>query len=291
MLRGAEFPAPGVAGDLRYRSSMWELRSVAIRTDLFVTRFDGEVIDRGRYVVVRTPSNPHFRWGNYLVYPEPPDATSHPVWLEDHARELPGLDNVLLAWDRPDGARGEVDAFLRDGFEVDDGTTLTITTRDLVVPPRHDPSLEIAPIASDAHWDAAARVLTDAYAARPLGSVEGLRSFVVLQLARYRAMQERGLGQWYGAFAEGELAGVLGLVRVDERGLGRFQLVGTDPRFARRGVCSTLVHEVARRALHEQGLETLVMAADSTYHAAHVYESVGFRPTERLYAVMRTRSS
>lgn len=69
--------------------------------------------------------------------------------------------------------------------------------------------------------------------------------------------------------------------------LGRFQLVGTDPRFARRGVCSTLVHDASRWALTELGVDALVIAADAEYHAARVYESVGFRPTERLCALVK----
>lgn len=263
------------------------LRSVAIRTDLFLTAFDGEVIERDRYVVIRTPTNPGYWWGNYLVYPEPPDASSHDLWLEDHARELPGIAATLLAWDRPDGARGELEPFLRDGFEIDDGTILTATARDLRPPPRRSGDVVVMPITTDADWREAERALTNAFAPRRSGTLEDLRSFVERQLVRYRAMQSSGLGQWYGAFVDRELAGTLGLVRVAGSALGRFQLVGTDPRFARRGVCSTLVHEVARRALEEQGFDTLVMAADADYHAAKVYESAGFRPTERLISLLK----
>lgn len=52
-------------------------------------------------------------------------------------------------------------------------------------------------------------------------------------------------------------------------------------------MCTALVREVARRALHEDGFETLVMAADADYHAAAIYESLGFRKTERLRALLR----
>jgi hypothetical protein len=33
------------------------------------------------------------------------------------------------------------------------------------------------------------------------------------------------------------------------------------------------------------------MAADATYHAARVYESVGFKPTEKLMALLRHGAS
>ena len=75
------------------------------------------------------------------------------------------------------------------------------------------------------------------------------------------------------------------MVRTGE--VGRFQLVGTDPAFARQGVCSTMVHHVARWGLEDQKLGTLVMAADESYHAARVYESVGFKRTESLCALIR----
>ncbi len=98
-------------------------------------------------------------------------------------------------------------------------------------------------------------------------------------------MQARGLGRWFGALVDGEVAGALGVVRYGD--IGRFQLVGTDPRYGRRGVCSTLVHDAARVAFDEMKVRTLVMAADATYHAAKVHEAVGFTPTERLHALIR----
>lgn len=63
-------------------------------------------------------------------------------------------------------------------------------------------------------------------------------------------------------------------------GVGRFQSVGTHPDFRRRGLCGTLVYEAARYTLEHMGAETLVMVADEEYHAAGIYELVGFRPTE-----------
>lgn len=271
-----------------WRSTMWSLRSLFFRTDLALTEFDGEVIDRGRYLVLRTPSNPSYQWGNFLLYPEPPDAGSRRVWLDDHARELPGVASVVLSWDRPDGALGEVEAFVQDGFAVDDGVVLTASAGDLIAPARSSDTIVVAPLETEAHWREAARALTNAFAPRRSGTLEDLRTFVVRQLERYRAMQAREVGQWYGAFVDGELAGTLGLVRVDGE-LGRFQLIGTDPRFGRRGVCSTLVYRVAHRALEEQGFTRLIMATDGEYHAANVYESVGFRRTERLFSLIEKR--
>ena len=100
-----------------------------------------------------------------------------------------------------------------------------------------------------------------------------------------RELAARGQGDWYGAFSGERMVGNLGLFH--EGKLARFQDVDTEPDFRRRGVCGTLVYEVAREALESKGIETLVMVADENYHAARIYESVGFKPRERHVSACR----
>lgn len=270
---------------------MWRLRSLAFHSDLFLAGICGQVIHRGRYTVVSTPDNPDFWWGNYLVYPEPPGEDDAERWLADHARELPHIRVRLFTWDRPDGARGAIDPFVTAGFELDESVILTATREELVKPRRWNPDVRVAPLASDADWAAAERAQTNAFAPRRSGTLDDIRRFVDRQHVLFRRMQGMGVGRWWGAWLGAELVGSLGLVRVpgtadNPEVVGRFQLVGVDPRSGGRGVCSTMVYEVARRALVDDGLPVLVMAADASYHAARVYEGVGFRPTERLAAVI-----
>lgn len=49
-----------------------QVRSLGYRTDLIFPAFDGQITDRGDYLVVRTPSNPTFYWGNFLLFDRPP---------------------------------------------------------------------------------------------------------------------------------------------------------------------------------------------------------------------------
>jgi RimJ/RimL family protein N-acetyltransferase len=258
------------------------IRSLGYRTDLFLASLDGEVIDRGAYLVIRTPTNPDFWWGNYLLYREPPPSGAVARCLAEHARELPAAPTVLLAWDAPD-ERGPVDAFAAAGLEIDESVILTADA--VRPPPRVAREARLAPLDGTGDWEAAAEALTAAFADKRAGSIDDLRRFIERQLARYQAIQARGEGRWFGARIDGQMAGCLGVVKIGE--LGRFQLVGTDPRFGRRGVCGSLVHHAARFAFDTFGCRTLVMAADATYHAARVYESVGFAPTERLFAAIR----
>lgn len=124
------------------------------------------------------------------------------------------------------------------------------------------------------HW-----VANVAAGSLELEGEEGYRAFKERQMARYRGMVRAGLGHWFGAFLEGRLVADLGVFRDGE--LGRFQSVGTHPNFRRRGICGTLVYRAASYAYEAMGIRTLVMVADEHYHAARIYESVGFRPTEK----------
>ncbi len=45
-----------------------EIQSLGYRTDLIFPKFDGQIIDRGNYLVILTPTNPTYYWGNFLLF-------------------------------------------------------------------------------------------------------------------------------------------------------------------------------------------------------------------------------
>ena len=69
------------------------IHSLGYRTDLFFPRFDGEVTDRGDYIVIRTTSNPTYHWGNFLLFSQPPAAGDLERWLRLFAAEI-GAPNL-----------------------------------------------------------------------------------------------------------------------------------------------------------------------------------------------------
>ncbi|NQY99868.1 MAG: GNAT family N-acetyltransferase [Bdellovibrionales bacterium] len=103
------------------------------------------------------------------------------------------------------------------------------------------------------------------------------------QVAQYRAMAKAGKGAWFGAFLGEKLVGDLGVYFEQE--IARYQNVGTHPDHKRRGICGTIVYLAGCQALREFGVETLVMEADPDYHAARIYESVGFAKSEINYSL------
>jgi ribosomal protein S18 acetylase RimI-like enzyme len=255
-----------------------EIRSLGYRTDLIFPRFEGVVTDRGDYLVVRTPANPGYYWGNFLLFAHPPEPDSLPAWTRLFEREIAAVQPAphrTFGWDSPAGEKGAVEPFVADGFILNDNAVLTT---DAVLPPKHcNTDVEIRTLATDGEW---AQTLENHVAVSEGEFPEAeYRPFKARQLASYRRMVDAGLGAWFGAFADGRLVADLGVFT--DGPLARFQQVGTHPDFRRRGICGTLVYESARHALTRMGAERLVMVASEHYHAGRIYESLGFRRTER----------
>jgi ribosomal protein S18 acetylase RimI-like enzyme len=221
-----------------------------------------------------------------LLFADPPGEGDLGRWRHLFAREVgapPEVDHMVFAWDTVDGETGYVQPFLAAGFELDRSVVLSMDA--VHPPPKVNDDIAIRPLETDAEWQAALE-LDEEVLCREEGEEEaGYRTFIERKMAQYREMIAAGMGRWFGAFVAGKLVADMGLFVED--GIGRFQSVKTHPVYRRRGICGTMVHDVARRGLEEMEAQTLVMIADAESHAAKIYESVGFRPTERIVSVER----
>ena len=252
-----------------------DIQSLAIQTDLIFARFAGKIIQRNNYIVVQTPSNPGYHWGNFIIFEFAPRSNDLGNWIETFKAEFPyykTLTHMAFTWDSQEP--GETRNFVDFGFSLEKSKVLA--TQNVKPPPHPNPDVEIRKILSDADWEAAT--------ANQIATVEvdygpNYDTFKKRQMANYRAMQEAGLGQWYGAYINSKLVGDLGVFFENDK--GRFQSVGTHPDYQRHGVCGTLVYEVSKQAL--LNASKLVIVADEEYHAARVYESVGFKMVEKNF--------
>ena len=259
-----------------------EIHSLGYRTDLLFVRFDGRVEDRGEYIYVESPKIPTFHWGNLLLFNQAPVRGDLTRWTSVFKREFahnPAVRHITLGWDTADGKAGDLSEFLGAGYKIEEAVVLT--TKFVRPPARPNHEVRIRTLATDADWEAT--IQCQIAARDPMFGLEGYSSFKRAQMARYRAMVEKGLGLWYGAFLEDSLVGDLGVFI--QEGVGRFQSVGTVPEHRGRGICATLVHEAARLSLRDHGARELVMVADENYHAARIYESIGFKATRKQYGV------
>ncbi|MCB9138145.1 MAG: GNAT family N-acetyltransferase [Caldilineaceae bacterium] len=254
------------------------IQSLGYRTDLIFSRFSGSVTDKGDYLVIRTPSNPTYYWGNYLLFRRPPGPDDYSRWRARFVEEIgptPPVGHMVFGIDDPSGDPGVVQPFMDAGFEVEH--TVILTAREVEKPARCNDEVVVRALRSEAEWEANLALTIASF--QDDHEPEGYRIFATRLQHDKRAMIDAGLGQRFGAFLGDTLTASLGLFVED--GVGRFQSVGTHPAYRRRGICGRLVYEAARHGLGEMGADVLVMAADPDYHAAQIYESVGFTPTER----------
>lgn len=260
------------------------LRSLAYRTDLIFPAFDGEIIDRGRYLVIRTPSNPTFYWGNFLLFEGPPAPGDDEHWLRLFEEEIgapPLVRHQTFGWDSPEGDAGAAQAFADRGFQLIHSSVLTASA--VAAPPHEATEIVVRPLESDDDWRQA--IENQIRCREPEHDEAGYRLFKEAQMKRYRAMEQAGRGAWFGAFLDRTLVADLGIYHSGN--LGRFQSVETHPDYRRRGYAGSLVYQASRHALGQMGLGTLVLVADAGSPAENLYRSVGFLPTERQVGLER----
>jgi predicted GNAT family acetyltransferase len=258
-----------------------EIASLAFRTDLAMLEHSGSTVeDRGTHSVVRTPDNPAFWWGNYLLLPEASyDEDAAREWLATFERELPEAEHRTFGIDGVSGDLGDLRGFAALGMETEVSSVMTAT--EVHEPPRPNLDATYRPLTTDDDWQ---RQIVMSRVGEEYGDAP---EFATARAAGHRRLVEQGYGAWWGAFEGDELVSSLGLFTASP-GLARFQNVKTHPDARGRGLAGTLVHRVSRYGFDELGARTLVMVADPDYLAIRVYRSVGFTDSERqLQAELR----
>ncbi|MBS1911589.1 MAG: GNAT family N-acetyltransferase [Bacteroidetes bacterium] len=256
--------------------------SLALATELMLWSATSSIIDRGEYIVVATPEAPGWYGGNLLILPHPPGVGDFERWSRLFQSEFghrPEIVHRMFYWP---GAAAQADAvapFHAAGFETEEEITLAASA--VCAPAPANGEIVIREIGRPEEWE---MVFDVQFACRSERfEPEGYARFLRRRIGNRRHMIGLGMGAWFGAFLGDRLAGTLGLFHRD--GIGRFQDVMTHPDFRRIGVCAALVHHVAGIGLGRWGCGQLAMVADPNYHAARIYECLGFRPVERTHTL------
>ena len=248
------------------------------QSHLLACRFGAEIAERDDCIVLRTPANPTYYWGNCLILPAAPRDDELPHWLarfeEAIASQQPesahlafGINANTLPDPLPSWRAAGIDEF-------DETAVLTLEAAGLAPQPpvRDPPGLVLRALSLPGELDLAVEAQV---AARDESfEAEGYRVLRRSAMQRMAAMQTAGIAHWFGAVVDGVLTADCGLVN-DGR-LGRFQFVETQSAWRRRGLCRALIHHVCRHAFDTLGLARLVMCADPHDVAIGIYRSVGF---------------
>ncbi|NPC95200.1 GNAT family N-acetyltransferase [Nocardioides sp. zg-DK7169] len=262
-----------------------EILSCAWRTDLALLIASGSTVEHlDTHVVVRTPANPTFRWGNFVLLRRAPTRAELPRWAEIFDAAFPDAGHRAFGIDDPEADSHALTPLARAGYQVE---TCTVLTADEVHEPRHgNATAVLRRLEGDADW--AARVELAIACSDPQEG-PGFAEFAVRRAAAERRLADGGHGDWFGAFDGEQMLSGLGIFRTGD-GLARFQSVETHPEHRRRGLAGSLVHHAGRHAFDNLGAHTLVIVADPDYPAIRIYRHVGFRPSEtQLQAELHPR--
>jgi ribosomal protein S18 acetylase RimI-like enzyme len=254
--------------------------SLGFRTDLMLRRLAGaSVTDRGDHVVVQTPSNPAFYWGNFLLLAEPPAAGAGARWLDVFAAEFPSAQHVAIGIDGVDGQTGDVAELLAARLELE---TSIVLTAERLTPSTAPSTSDVRPLRTDADWAQASAVrLTLDEDDSPAH-----REFVERKMAEARQLTLDGYGEYFGVFVDGVVRGSLG-VMTDGSGVARYQNVETHPEHRRQGHARAMLRAAADTAIERFGARTLVILADPEYVAIDLYRGLGFVDSERQVQLQR----
>ncbi|MGH8778126.1 GNAT family N-acetyltransferase [Paraburkholderia sp.] len=251
--------------------------NLGLATDLLLHAEIGVVEQSEPYIVARTPDAPEYFFGNMLVLPARP-ANSDVAQLEEDFARLVGAPPRILhrtfVWAEQGDDPVDLTAFVQHGYDATVCRVLVAQPEDLRRVSTNA-AVAVRPLNSNEDWDAwATMLLADMDDPSDVTSIR----YVAWQQAAYRTLVSRGLGDEWGAFIDGELAGSLGLFFIG--GIGRFQSVLTGEPYRNRGVCKTLVSEAIARTAGRAN--RLVMVADESHHAGTIYETLGFRRRDRM---------
>src|SRR5438094_1013214 len=254
-----------------------QVTSLGFQTDLALRALEGaEITDRGDFMVVRSPDNPTFWWGNFLLLAGWPEPGTGDGWLARFAAEFPQAEHLARGVDTGAEPAEVPPEFLAAGLAFERATVLTCTM--VQPPPQENTEAEIRRLESDDDWEQS----------RDLGiRCFGYGGPYLDRRARAkRRPTQAGRAAWFGAFEGGRLLAQLGVCATGG-GLVRYPDVGTDPEARRRGLAGTLVWRAGRYAAEAFGAGTLVIVADPAEGAIRVYRACGFADAQGQFSFQR----
>lgn len=250
-----------------------EIKSLSYSTLLHQLSYSSSITDQGQYLVVSTPGLPQYFWGNFLLFPNPPEEGDLENWENLFAKEFSelGCTHMAYAWDSVSGEAGEIKAFEDEGyyFEYDDILKADSATR----PTSYSDDLEIRPLELDEDWEMRAELNL------ACGDILNKKQLKELG-AHYRNDTLKLRGLFLGAFINSELVGEMALFQGGQE-YGLISMVKTHPDFRKSGICTTLVCNAVEIGQQLFRFKEFVLVADQKTSAVSVYKSVGFEVVEQ----------
>lgn len=252
-----------------------KVTSLGFRTDLALLQHTGsEVEDHDDHLVIRTPENPSYFWGNFVLFAHAPTVDRA---MDAFAAAFPDADHVSIG---VDDARMDAEtraSFGEVGVTVDDCVVLTSTSMELAAI-----DADVRPLATSDDWEQRALL---SHAFNPEVDADTFLDFARRKAAMEQALVDAGLGQRFGAFVDGQLVSTAGCFEASP-GLARYQAVETHPDHRRQGFAGAVVRAAGRAAL-DAGARRVVIVADEDGDGVRLYRRLGLADAERQLMLER----
>lgn len=258
---------------------MYQFKSLGAQTNFLMDSFLAETDERDEYFVIQTPSRPTYFWGNYILMKQPPTLGCFKKWIDIYEKEIGKRDNLgfcSITFDYDPDKTFDTSEFNDNGFRV--GVDKILVADKVIRPRKINEELIIKEYDLSNHIKEYVELHFD-----PdwiYGSETEQMEFITGQGKEFASLIKKNSAKRYGGFLNGKLIADLGIYWDDN--VVRFNSISTHSLYRRQGACSTLVYKVSKSLLEQFPLKKLVMQADEDYHAAGIYESIGFNQTDKV---------
>jgi ribosomal protein S18 acetylase RimI-like enzyme len=259
-------------------SAGWRAHCVASAAD------DAQFTPREDALVLCTPTNPGYYWGNCLLLPHAPRDQDLAHWCARFKAELPEAQHVAIGFDVPTLAE-PLPTWQAAGFEIEDCTVLELAPADLAAPTDTRSAGRVTMRSLRLPDEAEAVVDLQVTCDERDHDSSGYRRYRSRAMAAVAGWQARGVGDWFAAWVDGTMVANCGLVHDGQ--IGSVQHVETHPHWRRQGLCRALVQSACRHGFERWGLQRIVVSADPGDVAIRIYRAMGFRDIGATWQAQR----
>ncbi len=211
------------------------IQNLCIKTDIEIWKHVGRFYESKDFWVLQCPENPLFYAANSIIAKKAPKRGDLKYWLAFYDKQFPYYEKInhyFLSWD--EDSEGDISELTEYGFEKDYAEVLTCV--DPVQPKNFNSNIKVQKLERDRDWD---RVYETHLQESGKAESQDHQEFLRLRNKHYRYNLSE-LGQFLGAFIDGELCGSLGIYRCGD--LVRYQNVVVAKEHRRKGVAASLVY-------------------------------------------------
>jgi GNAT superfamily N-acetyltransferase len=237
-------------------------------TDLEILRLTGSDIQEYEdHIIVKTPSNPKYHWGNCLLVLDHSSVSQAQTWVSKFHQNFPKADWISIAL--PVMPKNLED-WQSHGISFDLLEVLQTNELPQAFPL---PSGYLVRALDGADWELLAQKEIEENLISKMYEPKDYEEFIIQTNQARKELCEKGKAAWFGAFLENQLVASLGIVICGTT--ARYQSVETRSSHRKKGLASHLLGVAAKWAA-ENGCINWVIVTESTNEAGRVYRRAGF---------------